>query len=47
MLQELLEDNDRKIREVDKKFQCQKEKMKKKEEVKCEECGETFAKSMT
>ena len=44
LLQELLEDYDHKIREVDKKFQCQKEKMMKKEEVKCEECGETFAK---
>ena len=44
MLQELLEENNKKIREVEENFQHQKGKIKKKEEIlKCDECGETFS----
>ena len=43
MLQELLEDNDRKIREVDQNIQQYKNTKKKQEEqIKCDECGENF-----
>lgn len=47
MLKELLEENDRKIKEVDENIQQQKNYMKKQEErYKCDECGEVFGKKI-
>ena len=47
MLKELLEENDRKIKEVDENIQQQKNSMKKQEErFKCDECGEVFGKKI-
>ena len=47
MLKELLEENDRKIKEVDENIQKQKNSMKKQEErFICDECGEFFGKKI-
>ena len=47
MLKELLEENDRKIKEVDENIQQQKNSMKKQEErFICDECGEVFGKKI-